>query len=146
MLLKRVNCGVWQHYQCETDLHSIAFLPNFIVLEKRLVPEQGYDTISENDWFRIALRHGTDKAKEHRYHQLYEKYLPQFKRLDFTMLEIGLGCRMSYGPGASCNVWKEYFPSAEVHMLEFDFECYQKWKETERLRNVTVHIGDQGDA
>ena len=62
------------------------------------------------------------------------------------MLEIGLGCRMSYGPGASCNVWQEYFPSVKVHMLEFDFECYQKWKETERLRNVTVHIGDQGDA
>ena len=30
------------------------------------------------------------------------------------MLEIGLGCDMDYGPGASVSLWKDLFPAAEL--------------------------------
>ena len=35
------------------------------------------------------------------------------------MLEIGLGCDMGYGPGASVAVFKKLFPTAELWEAEF---------------------------
>jgi hypothetical protein len=39
------------------------------------------------------------------------------------ILEIGLGCDMAYGPGASAKVWRELFPDAVVWFAEFNEEC-----------------------
>jgi hypothetical protein len=37
---------------------------------------------------------------DHSYHNLYEKYLPAYRDKKVKMLEIGLGCGMSYGPAS----------------------------------------------
>ena len=38
------------------------------------------------------------------------------------MLEIGLGCDMSYGPGASARMLREFLPDAEIWFAESDGE------------------------
>jgi hypothetical protein len=34
--------------------------------------------------------------------------------LKMKMPEIGLGCDMLYGPGASVKLWKEFLPEADL--------------------------------
>ena len=48
-------------------------------------------------------------VKAHTYHNVYGKYLGVWqkavsKERPFKMLEIGLGCNMVYGPGASVSL------------------------------------------
>jgi hypothetical protein len=38
------------------------------------------------------------------------------------MLEIGLGCDMQYGPGASATLWRSYFPEADLWFAEYNGE------------------------
>lgn len=49
------------------------------------------------------------------------------------MLEIGLGCDMNYGPGASVAVWKKLFPRAELWEAEYNGDCVKKAKENGML-------------
>lgn len=54
------------------------------------------------------------------------------------MLEIGLGCGMSYGPGKSYDTWLESSPNLVLYYIEYD-----AWKhEADR---ATVLTGDQAD-
>jgi hypothetical protein len=46
---------------------------------------------------------------------MYEKYLPTYRDKRLKMLEIGLGCGMSYGPGVSYYTWLEYFPHVNLY-------------------------------
>lgn len=39
------------------------------------------------------------------------------------LLEIGLGCTMTYGPGKSLLTWREYLPNAKISVLEYDEKC-----------------------
>lgn len=45
------------------------------------------------------------------------------------MLEIGLGCGMPYGPGASIPIWHNFFKDTNLtlHMLEFNQVCAQQY-------------------
>jgi len=43
------------------------------------------------------------------------------------MLEIGLGCDMSYGPGKSYYTWREFLPNVDLYYIEYDKACVQKW-------------------
>ena len=52
-------------------------------------------------FYEIADSHGTDKVQSHHYEQMYEHRLAPFRDKKTKMLEIGLGCNMDYGPGAS---------------------------------------------
>ena len=61
------------------------------------------------------------------------------------MLEIGLGCDMNYGPGASVWLWKELFPEAELWEAEFDGRCVEKSKAEGQLEGYQTLVGDQGD-
>lgn len=58
------------------------------------------------------------------------------------MLEIGLGCNMHYGPGASIPVWKEYFGHGlRLDVLEYDRDCAERFKSHVRR----MYVGDQAD-
>ena len=60
-------------------------------------------------------------------------------------LEIGLGCDMKYGPGASVALWKKVIPQAEIWEGEYDADCVEKAKEKGQLDGINVLTGDQGD-
>lgn len=59
---------------------------------------------SRPSFYEIAIKTGTDKVTDHSYHHMYQKYLPAIRNRKIKMLEIGLGCDMSYGPGASVSL------------------------------------------
>jgi hypothetical protein len=62
---------------------------------------------------------------------------------NMKFLEIGLGCDMSYGPGASVNVWKKLFPQAELWEAEFNAACVEKSKAEGKLDGIKTLTGDQ---
>merc|ERR1712093_204385 len=91
----------------------------------------------------IATKYGTDKVTTHHYNYMYQKYLEPLRDDKIKVLEIGLGCNMGYGPGASYHTWLEYFPHVDLYFIEYDAECADKWKaETTR---ATIFTGDQAD-
>ena len=61
------------------------------------------------------------------------------------MFEIGLGCNMGYGPGASVALHKLLFPQAELWEAEYDGKCVEKAKERQMLEGIQVVVGDQGN-
>lgn len=86
----------------------------------------------------------TDKVSRHHYHYLYnELFLPTREKI--KLLEIGLGCNMDYGPGASARVWRNMFPEAEIYFVEYDEKCVTKWLSRISELNVTVFVGSQSD-
>lgn len=91
----------------------------------------------------IGKKHGTDKVTVHRYHHMYEKYLEPLRDQPLKMLEIGLGCDMSYGPGASYHTWLEYLPNVDLYYIEYDAACATKWANT--TTGATIFTGDQAD-
>ncbi|PNS15198.1 hypothetical protein CAC42_8199 [Sphaceloma murrayae] len=94
-------------------------------------------------FYDIALKHGTDKVTDHSYQDMYEKYLPGLRLQPLKMLEIGLGCDMSYGPGASYYTWLEYFPHVDLYFIEYDAKCAEQW--ADKTTGATIITGDQGD-
>jgi len=95
----------------------------------------------------------TDKVTTHSYQKMYgtvllpmvEKFSHEEKSLKF--LEIGLGCGMQYGPGASVKVWQEIFKGRNVDMweAEFDAKCVKKASEEGKLEGFKTVTGDQAD-
>ena len=82
----------------------------------------------EVSFFKISQIYGTDKVTVHHYELLYEKYLRKYVGSTVHLLEIGLGCGMHYGPGASAHVWRHYLGSrANIYFLEFDRACGEAW-------------------
>jgi len=94
-------------------------------------------------FFDIALKHGTDKVTTHNYQQMYDKYFPVLRDRPVKMLEIGLGCDMSYGPGASYYTWLEYFPHVDLYYIEYDAACARAW--AGKATGATIFAGDQAD-
>ena len=89
----------------------------------------------------------TDKITDHGYDHMYGQFLLPYYRENPNMkfLEIGLGCDMNYGPGASVNVWKELFPKAELWEAEYDANCVKKSEAEGKLNGIHVLTGDQAD-
>ncbi|KAL7539499.1 hypothetical protein ACHAXR_009341, partial [Thalassiosira sp. AJA248-18] len=113
---------------------------------------QGQATDAPNDEaaFRDAaksLKPTTDKVTSHQYHIMYGQFLiPYYRRKpQMKMLEIGLGCGMSYGPGASVALWKHIFPSADLWEAEFNAKCVEKASAEGKLDGFNVLVGDQMD-
>ena len=80
------------------------------------------------------------------YELMYGLFMWPLRRLQkMKMLEIGLGCNMGYGPGASARTWREVLPNAELWEAEFDHECVDKNRQ--RLDALGIHalVGDQGN-
>ena len=59
------------------------------------------------------------------------------------MLELGVGCDMTTGPGASYYTWLEYFPHADLYYIESDAACAAQW--ANRTTGATVFAGDQAN-
>lgn len=59
------------------------------------------------------------------------------------MLEIGLGCDMNYGPGASYYTWLEFFPHVDLYYIEYDAACAERW--AANTTGATIFSGDQAD-
>eukprot|EP00931_Biecheleriopsis_adriatica_P056671 TRINITY_DN33591_c0_g1_i1.p1 TRINITY_DN33591_c0_g1~~TRINITY_DN33591_c0_g1_i1.p1 ORF type:complete len:325 (+),score=46.30 TRINITY_DN33591_c0_g1_i1:49-1023(+) len=94
-----------------------------------------------------AQKRITDKINPHSYQTMYGMHLvPLFEASSASKLfEIGLGCGMSYGPGASVALWKELFPSVNLWEAEYNADCVQKSKAGGLLDGIHVVTGDQGN-
>lgn len=88
----------------------------------------------------------TDKVTYHSYQIMYGKFLMPYyvHNPKMKMLEIGLGCNMGYGPGASVAVYKKLFPEATLWEAEYDAECVDKHRDG-MLKGIHLLTGDQGD-
>jgi len=74
---------------------------------------------------------------------MYAKYFEPIRCQPIKLLEIGLGCDMSYGPGASYYLWLDYFPNADIHFIEYDAVCAKAWEKLDP--RVHVYTGDQAN-
>jgi len=92
-----------------------------------------------------SLRPVTDKVTSHTYQVMYGRFLmPYYNRNpSMKMLEIGLGCDMGYGPGASVALWQKLFPKANLWEAEYNSECVIK--NSKKLEGINVLVGDQGN-
>jgi hypothetical protein len=106
----------------------------------------GATTPSFKTFLQVAQKNNpvTDKITAHSYQFFYDKYFtPEMQQKPIRILEIGLGCDMQYGPGASANVWAELFPKGEIWFAEYNAACVEKhMKPDGRWKAVT---GDQAD-
>jgi phage antirepressor YoqD-like protein len=96
---------------------------NLIVLEEIV-----QDT--PKDFYHLSLNNQTDKVYYHGYHHFYPQYFEKFRYQKFNMLEIG------YGDGASMKTWIEYFPQADITVLDINVQHI----ESDRCRVIK---GDQ---
>jgi len=74
---------------------------------------------------------------------VYEHRLTPLRDKPIKMLEIGLGCDMNYGPGASYYTWLEYFTNVDLYYIEYDAACANKWAHL--TTGATIYAGDQSD-
>jgi len=63
------------------------------------------------------------------------------------MLEIGLGCGMKYGAGASALLWRKLFSQTELELweAEVDKECVEKHRAALQSQGINVIVGNQAD-
>jgi len=86
----------------------------------------------------------TDKVTTHSYHIMYGIFLNLMKHHKIKFLEIGLGCDMFYGPGASSRLWNAYLhKDSEIWMADIDKTCVQKYSEQLKESNIKTLIGSQ---
>ena len=108
--------------------------------------KRSYTPPSET-WLQITQRVGpptTDKITDHAYNRMYDRFLNPIQHKDLKMLEIGLGCDMSYGPGASALIWDAFLSkNSEIWEAEVDAECVAQYKH--KLGRINAVTGDQGD-
>jgi len=93
----------------------------------------------------IGLKPVTDKVTTHTYQIMYGRFLlPYYHQIPtMKMLEIGLGCNMGYGPGASVALHKKLFPQAELWEAEYNAACVEKHRDG-TLKGINLLTGDQG--
>ena len=110
-----------------------------------------YDITSGEKLFKdtaFSMKPITDKvAYGHHYDIMYGQFLLPFyaKKPNMKFLEIGLGCDMSYGPGASVQVWQKLFPKAELWEAEYNAACVEKSRAKGQLDGIHTLTGDQMD-
>ncbi|CAE8599903.1 unnamed protein product [Polarella glacialis] len=89
----------------------------------------------------------TDKVWRHSYQTMYGVLLMPLMEVvqEPKMLEIGLGCDMGYGPGASVGLWKKLFPHAELWFGEYNGTCVTAARAKGQLQGINTVVGDQGN-
>jgi hypothetical protein len=86
-------------------------------------------------FFDLGMKYRADKVTEHRYDKMYEKYLQKYIGTNVSILEIGLGCDMKLGPGASAYLWRNYLgPQADIHFIEYDKNCGEAWHQNHGVK------------
>lgn len=99
------------------------------------------------NWSSVArsVQPVTDKLSPHAYDRIYDHYFTgNHCRRPVKLMEIGLGCGMQYGPGASSKIWPVLLPGADIWFAEYNKACIDQYVATNDVtwRYVT---GDQGD-
>ena len=85
---------------------------------------------------QLGDKYQTDKTLHHGYHHFYPRFLEPLRNETFNMLEIGLGSFQD-NTGNSPKLWKEYFPNANVFVMDIDYEYKDEFG--------TIIRGDQSD-
>lgn len=85
---------------------------------------------------QLGDKYQTDKTLHHGYHHFYPRFLEPLRNETFNMLEIGLGSFQD-NTGNSPKLWKEYFPNANVFVMDIDYEYKDEYG--------TIIRGDQSD-
>ena len=105
--------------------------------------------VFEREFYLLAkgLEPTSDKVTAHSYETMYGTFVYPLKFAAHTprVLEIGLGCNMDYGPGASVQIWRQLLPHAELWEAEYDDECVKKARAKGQLEGIKTVTGDQGD-
>ena len=103
--------------------------------------------VFEREFYNLAkgLEPTSDKVTAHSYETMYGTFVYPLKFAAHTprMLEIGLGCNMDYGPGASVQIWRQLLPHAELWEAEYDAECVEKARAKGQLEGIKTVTGDQ---
>lgn len=127
-------------------LQFAGFVKGHIVLQKAQYESDIQNSYGE--FYTLAKKFGTDKiGTAHNYSLLYHRHLDvASKKAKGAMVEVGLGCTMKYGPGASAQIWPRMFPQLQVHFIEVDRKCTEKWLPQMQNSGIKkVHIGSQDD-
>ncbi len=91
--------------------------------------------LNKISFFDLGMKYQADKVAIHHYDKMYEKYLQKYIGTNVSILEIGLGCRMHYGPGASAYLWRNYLgPQADIHFIEYNKKCGEAWYQIHGVR------------
>lgn len=103
---------------------------------------------SGHTFLKACLKSETDKCTGHAYQYAYERYLTPLRKNKVLLLEIGLGCGQ-VNLGASVRMWLLFFPHLELHVMEYDKACGEKWyasQSAEVQSKVKIHFGDQSNS
>ena len=129
--------------QAQTDKvseHAYEFLGdgNFNLFLEFSPRKLGKESFQFDSYFSNGLVQPPTRFIDHR-------TLPSLLNAGDCLLEIGFGCHMTYGPGASAQLWPKLYPEAKIHMVDINKHCVEKMGHKFLARqNYTVHIADQG--
>ena len=118
------------------------------VAEKKSTKKLTTNHNKQTRFYQIASNETkTDKIRKHDYHRLYNKYLDYYynKSDPHSLLEIGLGCGMDYGPGESAILWKKLFLNMNINFIEYNKNCVDKYQDTINKSGYKVFVGDQAE-
>jgi len=90
----------------------------------------------------------SDKFVQHTYQTMYGIFLMPWRTSEKgpKLLEIGLGCDMGYGPGASVQAWQAILPTVELWEAEYNEACVNVSRQNGKLSDdVHTVTGDQGN-
>lgn len=105
-----------------------------------------------------SLKPSTDKVTGatdplgHEYHIMYGLFLVPVlqlanrNRARTKLLEIGLGCHMGYGAGASVRLWRTLLPETELWEADIDAQCIRHHNQSLLEQGVHTLTGPQGNA
>ena len=106
------------------------------------------DKVTGGRWNALDGDAWTGISHGHRYHIIYGMLLvPMLRNANRStkLLEIGLGCDMHYGPGASAKVWRKTLPETELWEADVNGPCVQKHEHSLTRQGINYLVGDQGD-
>lgn len=102
-------------------------------------------------WEKVAtLEPRSDKwfGEIHSYQTMYKLMLERWhgKTVGPKFFEIGLGCNVGYGPGASVQAWQTILPNLDLWEAEYNEACLNKARNDGKLEGISTVAGDQGNS
>ncbi len=89
----------------------------------------------------------SDKFNGNGYELMYGTMLMPLAQLAKPRIfEIGLGCDMVYGPGASAKLWRKALPHAEIWEADVNANCIEAHKKALGELGITPLVGDQANS
>ena len=75
---------------------------------------------------------------------MYGIFLKPLRAFPIKLFEIGLGCTMKYGAGASVRLWQSWFlhPEFDLWVAEYDKECVEESRAKGSLDGLNIVIFD----